>query len=97
MIVQTIPMPRSRRTDPITSHLAAQSARPLQMTHLEQILAALQQHGAGTIDTIADWTGLSAVQVARRLPELQQQGLASPTGKLGLSVCGRLEREWEAV
>ena len=97
MIVQTIPMPRSRRTDPITSHLAAQSARPLQMTHLEQILAALQQHGAGTIDTIADWTGLSAVQVARRLPELQQQGLAKPTGKFGLSVCGRLEREWEAI
>ena len=68
MIVQTNPSPRARRADPITSHLAAQSARPLQMTHLEQILAALQQ-----------------------------QGLASPTGKLGLSVCGRLEREWEAV
>ena len=97
MIVQTIPMPRSRRTDPATSHLAAEAARPAQLTHIEIIRGALVRHGAGTIEDIAHWTGLSPVQVARRMPDLQKVGMAAPNGQHGLSVCGRLERQWVAA
>ena len=97
MIVQTIPFPRARRADPMTSHMAAASARPAQLTHIDAIRSALVRHGAGTIEDIAHWTALSPVQVARRLPDMQKVGLAAPNGEHGLSVCGRLERKWVAA
>lgn len=40
---------------------------------------------------------LDGVAIARRLPELQRQGLAIPTGRTVPSNTGRAEREWIAV
>jgi len=88
--------PRARRFDPITSHLAAQKAEKFASGHAATILQCLKDHGAQTIDMIAKRTGLTAVQAARRLPELQREGRAEPTGKLLPSASGCSEREWKA-
>lgn len=87
--------PRARRSDPVTSHLAAQSAVELQKAHFEIILTCLKNHGALGKDGIAARTRLDGVAVARRLPELERKGLVVPTGNLVPSTSGRPEREWQ--
>lgn len=63
---------RARATDPITSHMAAERAGQFAGPHKERILWAL----AGALDDgmtaaeIAAASGLTVVQVARRMPEL---------------------------
>lgn len=89
--------PLARRSDPVTSHLAAASARDLQRQHQSLIVAALKQHGPLGKDGIAARTKLTGVAVARRTVELQRAGLIRPTGKTVASAAGRPEREWEAV
>jgi predicted ArsR family transcriptional regulator len=86
--------PRARRKDPVTSHLAAQSAAELQKAHFEIILVCLKKHGALGKDGIAARTRLDGVAVARRLPELERKGLVKPTGRTVPSTSGREEREW---
>lgn len=68
---------RARRTDPDTSKQAAAKAARFAASHSGRILAALQQLGTGTANDIAQATGLSVVQVDRRLPELQRAGKVS--------------------
>lgn len=63
---------RARRSDPQTSHDAAAGAGEFAHGHYALILGSLGLHGAQTIYEIADHTGLSHVQVARRLPEMAQ-------------------------
>jgi hypothetical protein len=63
------PITRARRTDPETSHAAAAKAL---------ILAALEK-GNGNIYEIGKACGLTHVQVARRLPEMDGLQLAHPT------------------
>ena len=66
---------RARATDPITSHLAAERAGRFAGTHSARILAALHQStGRATAQILAHGTGLTVVQVARRLPELERDG-----------------------
>jgi len=89
--------PRARRSDPISSHMAAQKAEKFARGHAATILQCLKDHGAQTIDMIAKRTSLTAVQVARRLPELQREGYTEPTGKLLPSASGCSEREWKAT
>lgn len=89
--------PRARRRDPITSHLAAQSAAELQKAHFEIILTCLRKHGPHGKDGIAARTRLDGVAVARRLPELERKGLVCPTGRTVPSTSCRLEREWQLV
>jgi predicted ArsR family transcriptional regulator len=86
--------PRARRSDPITSHLAAQSAVELQKAHYEVILTCLKKHGPLGKDGIAARTRLDGVAVARRLPELERKGLVRQTGNVVHSTSGRDEREW---
>lgn len=74
--------PVARRTDPQTSHNAAKSARWFATTHAGQILLALKAHGPSTPAALAGNTGLTVVQIDRRLPEIQAQGLAWPTGEI---------------
>jgi hypothetical protein len=61
---------RARATDPITSHRAAAAAARFASSHAGRIQAALNEHGAATAHELAQRTGLSVVQIDRRLPEL---------------------------
>lgn len=91
------PPPMARRTDPVTSHNAAGSARALAKHHCKAIVLSLWLHGPMGKDAIARRLGLTGVMVARRLPELERQGKAMPTGRTVTSDTGRQEREWRAV
>lgn len=70
---------RARRTDPSTSHAAAAKAEKFRVSHAQRILSCLESLGGGdgmTAEQIARSTGLTVVQVDRRLPELAQAGKA---------------------
>ena len=86
--------PRARESDPITSWIAADQAKGFANRHARMIIGALQKGPMGK-DGICTITGLDGVQVARRLPELQRQGLVCLTGKQVKSLTGRPEREWQ--
>ena len=88
------PRSHARRTDPGTSHEAAALVKEFASGHCAVILGALRSYGHSTIDEIAKRTELTAVQVARRLPDLQKAGKAEPTGEERLSASGRSERVW---
>lgn len=88
--------PRARRTDPATSHAAADRASELVDRHFESVLKALEGR-PGTIYGIGKAAGIDAVAVARRLPELQKLGKARPTERTELSPSGRACRVWEKV
>lgn len=60
---------RARTSDPETSHDAAAKARSFAQGHYHLICQALR-HGPQTIYEIADRTGLTHVQVARRTAEM---------------------------
>jgi predicted ArsR family transcriptional regulator len=86
---------RSRKTDPTTSHEAAEQVSTAS-NHFQTIHLALIEHGPMGKDEIAFWTDLDPNAVARRLPELQKLGIVTLTGKTVLSNAGRKEREWKA-
>jgi hypothetical protein len=69
------PVRRARRTDPITSKAAAVNAEKFTGGHYALILAALDRIQTGTAQEIGQAAGLTVVQCARRLPELQKAGL----------------------
>ena len=89
--------PRVRKSDPLTSYVAADSAKELAKKHGSLIVACLVQHGPQGKDGIATHTGLDGNQVARRLKELETLGLIELTGKTVASKSGRAEREWRFV
>ena len=64
-----------RAHDPFTSVMAAEAASAFSGPHCERILAALKQ-GEGTAQEIMERTGLTVVQIDRRLPELFRNGKA---------------------
>lgn len=84
----------ARKRDPATSHAAAASAGALRAVHQDSILAALDRYGPAGKDRIARLTGLTGVQVCRRLPELVIAELVEPTGRTVESDSGRSEREF---
>lgn len=84
-----------RRTDPVTSHIAAAMAGGLRSDHWQKILAALADE-PGSKDELADRTGLDGHQIGKRLPELERAGLVRPCG-MTRSRAGRPERIWEAT
>lgn len=85
-----IAAPRARRSDPATSHAAARNAERFADTHKGRILEALKE-GPRTAAGIAAMTGLTVVQVDRRLCELERaeriEYLATDDG-LSVSVGG---------
>jgi predicted ArsR family transcriptional regulator len=85
--------PRSRNTDPHTSHAAAERVGEFSHVHFRLIVAALSFR-PGTIYDIGGRSGLTHVQVARRLPELEAMGRVAPNGT-ALGPTGRACRVWQ--
>lgn len=82
----------SRRTDPETSHAAAERSAHFASSHAGRILAVLRSEGPGTPEHIGRFTGLTTVQIDRRLHEMQAKGLIRTTGAVHNGF-----RAWEAV
>ncbi len=87
----------SRRTDPQTSHMAAASASKFAGSHVVRILAALQAYGMSTPPMIGTYTGLTVVQIDRRLPDLQRAGLAEVVQEGGIAKVRGGYRVWRAI
>jgi len=88
---------RARNTDPVTSWEAADDAKELAKAHSAAILKTLIKHGPLGKDGIAFFAVMDGIQVARRLPEMQRDGLVGLTGKTVKSMAKRSEREWYAI
>jgi hypothetical protein len=88
---------RARKTDPITSHQAAESIKKVCPHHMQAIHECLHEYGPRGKDGIARITKLNSNQVARRLPEMAKMKLVEETGELVLSDAGRKERQWRAL
>jgi len=94
MNLSTFDHPRVRNSDPMTSWVAAGSAKDLAKAHATKI-QCLRDHGSLGKDGIAYHTGLESMQVARRLHELEREGEICLTGNVVKSKSNRLEREWK--
>jgi len=88
---------RARNLDPITSWEAAGFAKDLAKAHAALILKTLQEQGPLGKDGIAFFAVMDGHQVARRLPEMERNGLVGLTGKTVKSYAKRAEREWYAI
>lgn len=89
---------QARRSDPATSHVAAARAEPIARRHHAAILAALSKTPAGaTIHEMKILTGIDHVAVARRMSELEREGLVRRTGGERPSPAGRPCCVWEVV
>lgn len=85
----------ARKTDPVTSHMAAARVSDFAPTHAGRILRALSYHGHCTADQIAAHINMPSQAVNKRLPELQRMGLAAPVKDLlRPSDSGRMARVW---
>lgn len=84
---------RARRRDPLSSKIAAGQAVQFDQAHYAKLLASR----GGTIYEMADETGLDAVAIARRMPELQDYGRARATEVHRPSPSGRPCRVWEIL
>jgi predicted ArsR family transcriptional regulator len=89
----------ARASDPVTSHEAAAQALPVAKRHVSIIAAYLKKiyPACATADEVAKATKLQRHAVLKRLPELQRDGSARPTGKTRMMSSGRMGRTWEAV
>lgn len=95
--MKTEPVKLSRRSDPVTSHLAAARVGEFSSAHCQLICDALSECGPMTCDEIAGHTGLLGHQVNKRVTDLQRKGMAEPTGELRLSGSGRQARVWRVL
>jgi predicted ArsR family transcriptional regulator len=88
---------KSRRLDPQTSHDAGASmkkAATRQGAAVLNCLAAIREAGA---EEIGDLIGMDSYAVRKRLPELQDAGLAEPTEERRTTRSGCSERIWRIV
>jgi len=88
---------RARNTDPITSWQAADEAKDIAKAHVALILKTLMEQGPLGKDGIAFFAVMDGHQVARRLPEMERDGLIGLTGQTVKSMAKRAEREWYAI
>lgn len=88
----------ARGSDPATSHAAARRAASLIGEHEGRILYALRHGGPGTSYDIADrCLGMTQVQIARRMGELESRGKVRRTGSQRPGPTGRSCDVWEVV
>lgn len=85
-----------RAHDPITSIAAAESAAMFSGGHCDRILAALRGR-ALTAHELQSATGLTVVQIDRRLPELLRNGKARVVQVGGEDLVRGGARVWEAA
>lgn len=85
-----------RAQDPISSVLAAEGASAFSKPHCDRILAALQD-GPATAHELQDATGLTVVQIDRRLPELSRNGKARVVVVDGEDLIRGGARVWEVT
>lgn len=87
-LIDLMQAPRARRSDPRTSHLAAEGAKKFQRGHAKIILDALRASGPMLPEQIATQTGIAYHAVCRRLKEIEQAGLVLRAGT-ALNKAGR--------
>lgn len=85
-----------RASDPLSSVQAAERAPEFAGNHCDRILAALRRRPA-TAHELQSATGLTVVQIDRRLPDLQKAGKARVVQRGGLDLMRGGARVWEAV
>ncbi|MDR0216166.1 MAG: hypothetical protein LBJ15_19525 [Comamonas sp.] len=85
-----------RAHDPISSVLAAEGASAFSGPHCDRILQALAT-GPATPHELQAITGLTVVQIDRRLPELLRSGKARVVQFGGEDLVRGGARVWEAV
>lgn len=96
--IQMLAMPRARRCDPSTSHAAAAMSVRFADTHGNRIVAALKEHGRMSPVGIGGMTGLTLVQVDRRVIELERAGrIRLVKDETGNPVVWNSCRVWEAM
>lgn len=73
--------PAARNTDPVTSHIAADSVTRsgVRLTQQKAIAAALKKFPGNTSRELAELIGANRYVVARRLPEIE--GIKSKRGE----------------
>lgn len=86
-----------RATDPLSSVMAAENTPQFAGGHCDRILAALKNEGPSTAHELQDATGLTVVQIARRLPQLKTAGKACVVQFDGADLIRGGARVWEAV
>lgn len=90
-------MNNARASDPISSVIAGERAALFAGKHYGRILAALGEEKSLTAAELEQITGLTVVQIDRRLPELQRQGLTRVVQFEGEDLLRNGYRVWEAV
>ena len=96
------PQTLARRSDPETSHKAAERVAEFANGHHEQIVGVLRKHGRLTVYEIASFCSLDAHRCGKRMKELEGAGLARVVVENGVVVekrtpSGRMARVWEAI
>jgi predicted ArsR family transcriptional regulator len=87
----------ARKSDPATSHAAAEDTKAFRARHVATIWNALKERGPMTKDEIAAVTGLDHVAVARRMVELEAKKLAERTSETRPSATGRAATVWRGL
>lgn len=86
-----------RAADPLTSVEAAERAALFAGKQRVRIMGALKIFGQSTAGELQSYTGLTVVQLDRRLPELREAGLARVAQRNGEDLMRNGYRVWEAV
>ena len=68
--------PRARRTDPLSSHRAADAITPHLSKQRREVWEALRRHPSRTTKSLAAVAGLDRHMVGRRMKELETHGYA---------------------
>jgi hypothetical protein len=88
--------PRARRSDPETSHLAAERIRPKLRKQQQAVLDALARWPGSTAVELAKVSGLDRYLVSRRLPELTPIWVRRGRPR-ACSVAGTIQGTWYVV
>ena len=91
------PRRHARRKDPATSHDAALRADKFAATHAGRIHAALIVHGPRSAHELETATGLTYVQIDRRMVDLVRAGKALATGLTAPTPSGGKATIWAGV
>ena len=89
----------ARRTDPESSFEAAQDfvTSGSREVHEKRILTALQAHPWSTGRELTRWTGLSNVQILRRMADLEREGKVTRGDLRPCRVTGRRMTVWRSL